>query len=82
MKLSQIAQWFIDNELNKDTISLYSCDDVDDGDIEAYLGVCDITGKMGIVVPCQCLTTEGELYAFEALESLVGGSLGKLAGAF
>ena len=88
MTSQQIIEWFGSNDIRLDTISFYSTKDacVDDWgvdcDVETSFGYCDITGKRGTVVPCTCLTATGEVYEFEALESLVGDTLGRLGGAF
>lgn len=93
-----VEAWIKDQGIDPKTISFYSMpaesctwldelerDDDDDSpvDVEGHYGTCDITGIQGTVVPCMaCLKDSGEIIEFEALESLVGGPLGKLAGAF
>ncbi len=80
MKLSKVKQWFIDNELNFNTISFY-CDECQElNDVE--FGTCEISGADCYVVNCICTDLNGEIVEFQASERLVGGALGELAGAF
>lgn len=72
--------------LNPDTISFYStynsdtkeCEDSND----VEFGECEISGIVGNLVNCCASDTDGEIHNFQAGEWLVGGHLGKLAGAF
>jgi hypothetical protein len=45
-------------------------------------GTCDLTGEEGMVVDCEALDTTGEVIQFQALDDLVHGELGSIAGAF
>ena len=73
--MSPTAKFIKDCEINPNSISLYV-------DQDTEFGTCDVTGEDGELVRCSALTNDGQFIEFEALDSLVGGELGKLAGAF
>ena len=81
----KVAQWLEENEVNPNTISFYATlnengDTVDAPDTE--FTTCDISGKLATCVNCVALTTDGTLIEFQARDGLVGGALGRAAGAF
>ena len=79
--MSNIKNWLNDNNINQNSISFYSDKDgIDQNDVD--FGVCDITNREGNLVTCTALTSDGDIVEFQALESLVSGALGKIAGAF
>jgi hypothetical protein len=84
--LKSVRRYIEHNHLNEHTISLcvsgpeveYNAEyDHHDADY----GRCDITGRQGTVHWCAALNNEGEIVHFQALDSLVGGALGRVAGA-
>lgn len=63
------------------TVSFFCTKNNDEA--EPFFGTCDLTGIKGSVVPCIGIAQDSdEIVEFEVLESIVGGRLGKLAGAF
>jgi hypothetical protein len=66
--------------LRPETISFY-CDKDGNERPDTTFALCEISGEIGMVVDCIALGINGEVYSFRALDSLVGGVLGKLAGA-
>ncbi len=81
MKLSKVKQWFIDSELNFNTISFF-CDATGEEMDDVEFGTCDISGADCDVVNCICADLNGNIIEFQASEHLVSGALGELAGAF
>lgn len=81
MTKQQAQQWFNTNGLNVDTLSFYTDECGDDVDDTEY-GVCDISNKRCMVVTCTCLDDNRDIVELQISEDLVGGVVGKLAGAF
>jgi hypothetical protein len=85
--LKSVRRYIETNHLNEHTISLcvagpeveYNAEYLDQ---DTSYGRCDITGTHGIVHWCAALNNNGETVHFQALDSLVGGALGRIAGAF
>lgn len=71
-----VSQFIKNNNINPATISLYV-----DGD-DVYRADCDITWDTGKCGRCTALTFDGILIEFDALDAVIGGELGKVAGAF
>lgn len=78
--LMDVEQWLIDQDVDERTISFYCNADGDSPD--SNFGRCDISGLKGSVAYCMALTNTGEVLEFSAGEWLVGGVLGRIAGAF
>jgi hypothetical protein len=73
-------------ELNKlgllaNTFSFY-VDENGEEQGDTVFGTCEISGIRGDIVGCTCLDKKGNVVYIEVGEWLVGGALGKLAGAF
>jgi hypothetical protein len=49
---------------------------------DAEFGTCEISGMRGSVAYCLALNSDGEIIELMVSEELIGGHLGKLAGAF
>jgi hypothetical protein len=67
--------------LRPETISFY-CDKDGNECPDTTFAHCEISGEIGMVVDCIALGTNGEIYSFRALDSLVGGALSKRYAAF
>ncbi len=80
MKNSEVKQWFKDNEVNPKTISFYTTKDGESPD--SQYSTCDITGETCSVADCIALTLDNEVIDLQISENLIGGIIGKLAGAF
>lgn len=81
MTKNEVAQTLVDMGINADTISFYVDEEGDSPDTN--FGTCELSGIKGAIVDCaaHALDESGVVY-FRAGEWLVGGALGKLAGAF
>ena len=80
MKKSHVIARLKEMGLRPETISFYS--DVNGNESpDTEYSECEISGKLGQVVDCTALGTNGKVYAFQALDDLVAGALGKVAGA-
>ncbi len=79
--LAQVKQWFIDNDLNYNTVSFYCNASGEEMDDNEY-GTCEISGDDCNIVNCICTALNGDIIEFQASEQLVGDALGRLAGAF
>jgi hypothetical protein len=68
------------------TISFFSTYDAEkDECVESpdfSFGECDISGEKGNLVNCHALGDDGRIHNFQAGDWLVGGVLGRIAGAF
>ncbi len=74
--MSSVKFFIKHNNINPDTISFYT-----DGD-DTEFTVCDVTGQAGDCARCTALDMDGNTIEFDALDSIVGGELGRIAGAF
>lgn len=81
MSKSKVLARLKEMGLKPETISFY-CDKDGNECPDTTYADCEISGEVGMVVDCIALGTNGKVYSFQALDSLVGGALGKLAGAF
>jgi hypothetical protein len=86
MTKKQILKRLEEMGLLVDTISFHCVYNEDkdecEDDYDVEFGDCEISGEIGNLVSCTALGTDGKVYNFQALDSLVGGNLGSLAGAF
>lgn len=90
MKRSEVQAWLDDQGIDCRTITL--CVATNDegeparedegGSEDGWFGTCDISGDRGHVYKCQACTKDGDAVDFDAGEWLIGGALGRIAGAF
>lgn len=81
MKRLDLVERLAEMEINPNTISFYQDrDGLDDHD--TFLSTCDVSGEETMCAGCWALDSNGDPVYFEASEFLIGGILGKLAGAF
>ena len=84
MNTKELTQILSHMEIIFDSISFYQQLDGDEcvPSPDTEFGECDLTHESGTLVNCVALNHDGDLVEFQALESLVGGELGHIAGAF
>ena len=89
MKTHEVKEWFDNNEINPESIAFYSrliewaadrCTIIDEPD--TCFTFCDVSGLRGDCVHCTALFLDGRVCNLLILDSLVGGAVGRLAGAF
>lgn len=73
--MKAVKSFIKSHNINPNTISLYVTDDCE-------FSTCDILHVACQVAQCTALTYTGELVEFKASDELIGGALGKVAGAF
>ena len=86
MSKSRVLARLREMGLRPETISFYHTLDRDSGECvpseDVEFGDCEICDEVGNLVDCTALGTDGKVYNFQALDTLVHGVLGKIAGAF
>lgn len=86
MKKSEVLARLSEMGLQGSTVSFYSTYDADKGECierpDTSFGDCEISGIVGQIVDCTALGDDGKVHNFQAGEWLVGGHLGRIAGAF
>lgn len=85
MKTREVKAWLESNDIDERTISFYVArpdDDSTEPDVDPEFGTCDISGKKAMVAWCAAMLNNGEEFYFQASDELIGGALGKIAGAF
>jgi hypothetical protein len=86
MKRSEVLARLKEMGLRGETISFYSTYDREKDECvespDTSFGDCEISSLVGNIVDCCALGDDGKIYNFQAGEWLVGGALGKIAGAF
>ena len=82
MNKKQVVELLVAMDINKDTISF--CETLEGESPDSEFSWCDITGVQGNVFNCTaCSISDPNLIVeFQALDTLIGGALGKAAGAF
>lgn len=82
MKNKKLVElWAKENSVNLETVNFY--ENLEGSQPDSEYGCCDISGVSCNVSWCTAgLTDSDETFEFQACENLIGGALGKLAGAF
>lgn len=84
MSTNQVLARLKEMGLRPESISFYSTyngeECIESPDVS--FADCEISGETGDIVDCCALGTDGKIHNFQAGEWLVGGPLGKIAGAF
>jgi hypothetical protein len=81
MSIKELRETLAIDGIRPETFSFYVDADGNDQPDTSF-GVCDLSGERGALVGCRALNKDGEIVFLEVGEWLVGGHLGRLAGAF
>ncbi len=81
MTLNEMKELLKHQDINVNTISFYTNAAGDDCS-DSFFSHCDLTGELTMVSTCSALNMHGQVVEFDVDDNLIGGVLGKIAGAF